>query len=235
VEAIKAYVANPERQMLGARQEEWLAAELAASVNAGKPWQVLGNQVVMARMINPDVKAILGPAKVEALIAAAPESMRKALAEGAELYSYPIPFDLDGWNGYPAARERVYDTIKAAGGGNTVIVSGDSHAFWANQLYDDAGQVRVAAEFGTSAVTSPSVGDEAGGLQLGPVFMAQNREVAFCDQLAKGYIRLTLTRAAAEAELIGVPIDHKPYTAATIARFRLTPTTGVGVGPIEKL
>jgi alkaline phosphatase D len=235
VEAIQAYVDNPERQMLGARQEQWLARELAQSVKAGKPWQVLGNQVVMARMINPDVRRALGAAKVDALIAAAPEAQRKAMAETAEIFSYPVPYDLDGWNGYPAARERVYDAIKAANGANTLILSGDSHAFWANQLMDASGKTRVAAEFGTSSITSPSIGDEAGGAQLGHVFMAQNPEVAFCDQLAKGYIRLTLTRGEAVVELIGVPIDRKPYEAATVATFRLKPASGPGVAVIEKI
>ncbi len=37
--ALRAAVANPERQMLGVRQEQWLAAELASSVKVGKTWR----------------------------------------------------------------------------------------------------------------------------------------------------------------------------------------------------
>jgi len=105
-----------------------------------------------------------------------------------------------------------------------VIVWGDSHAFWANQLYDRAGKVRVALELGASA-----------GFQLGAVFMVQNKAVLFCDQLRKGYIRLTLTPEAAQGEMISVPIDAKPYAAEVLASWKLRPTPGVGVGSVKRV
>ncbi len=148
--------------------------------------------------------------------------------------SYDQPFDLDGWNGYPAARAR-FDAMLERLAGNVIVLSGDSHAFWANQLQDLGGARRLAAEFGTSAISSGSDGDEAGGFQLGEVFMKQNREVVFCDQLAKGYIRLTLTHDAATAEMIAVEIDRKPYAARVLARWGLSPTPGPGVGEIRRL
>lgn len=60
--------------------------------------------------------------------------------------------------------------------------------------------------------------------------MAQNREVAFCDQLAKGYIRLELTPGAAIARMIAAPIDAKPYQAHELAAWRFKPTSGPGHG-----
>ncbi len=72
----------------------------------------------------------------------------------------------------------------------------------------------MALEFGTRAITSPSVGHGAGGFQLGPVFMQQNPEVSFCDQLAKGYVRLTLRHDQAIGELVQVQIDARPYAAS---------------------
>ena len=232
-EALAAILANPERQMLGARQEQWLAGEIAASVAAGRPWQVLGNQVVMARTRAPDMLKAAGPAAVQHAIAALPEKLRKSLADLVGLYSFDIPYDLDGWDGYPAARERVYDAVKAAPG-NAIVVCGDSHAFWANELHDDAGTL-VAAEFGTSSITSPTDGDYAPGLDIGRAFMDQNREVVFCDQNAHGYIVLTLRPQEAVAEMVAVEILARPYKAATLARFRLTPTQGVGPSRLQKL
>lgn len=233
VEAVNAFVDDPSRQMLGPAQEAWLAGELAASVRAGRPWQILGNQVVMAKMRNPDVAAAIGPERLAKLIDGRPPAGQARLKRMADLFSYPLPFDLDGWNGYPAARERLYDTIRSAKGGNTIVVSGDSHAFWTNQLSDSQG-VRIAAELGSSAITSPSFGD-ATGFQIGKVFSDQNPEVVFNDQMAKGYIRLTLTRDAAVGEMIGVDHLHKPYQSSTVATWRLRPTEGVGVAAWEKL
>ena len=182
----------------------------------------------------PDLEAVTGRPGIEALLAKLPERQRAQAAQMVEIYSYDLPFDLDGWDGYPAARGRM-DAIFRSSGGNTVVVSGDSHAFWVNQLHDASGAQRVAAEFGTSSVTSPSLGDEAGGFQLGEVFMKQNREVMFCDQLAKGYVRLTLTHDAAVAEMVAVEIDRKPYASKILARWALSPTRGPGIGEIRRL
>jgi alkaline phosphatase D len=234
VEAVQRYIADPGRQMLGPEQEAWLGATLAASVRAGRPWQVIGNQVVMARMGAPKLEPLIGRDGIAALLAKLPEPLRTRAAREIEIATFDLPFDLDGWNGYPAARARM-DALFRNSGGNTIVVSGDSHAFWVNQLHGGGGAERVAAEFGVSAVTSPSLGDHAGGFQLGQVFMAQNPEVSFCDQLAKGYVRLTLTREAAVGELVTMQIDRKPYEASVLGTWRLRPTPGPGVGPLEKL
>jgi alkaline phosphatase D len=234
VEAIEAYVANPNRQMMGALQEAWLQKTLAASVAAGRPWQVIGNEVVMGRCRSPKIEAFVGKAQLDGALARMRPAMREEAEKLIDAMSYDQPFDLDGWDGYPAARARFDEILKSLGGGNTVVVSGDSHAFWANQLFDKAGEVRVALELGTSSITSPSIGDGA-GFQLGAVFMAQNKEVMFCDQLRKGYVRLTLTPETAQGEMIAVPIDAKPYTSEVLATWKLRPTPGVGVGPIERV
>jgi alkaline phosphatase D len=234
VEAIEAYVADPSRQMMGVQQEAWLQKTLAASVAAGRPWQVIGNEVVMGRCRSPKIEAFIGKAQLDAALAKMAPSMREEAEKLVLAMSFDQPFDLDGWDGYPAARARFDDIVKSLGGGNTIVMSGDSHAFWANQLLDKAGDVRVALELGTSAITSPSIGDGA-GFQLGDVFMAQNKEVIFCDQLRKGYIRLTLTPQAALGEMIAVPIDAKPYTPDVLATWKVRPTPGVGVGPIERV
>jgi alkaline phosphatase D len=234
VEAVRAYISDPQRQMLGPEQEAWLQRTLQASVKSGRPWQVIGNQVIMGRCRAPNLLALAGPSVIEEMLAQLPEPRRKAAARFIDIASYDLPFDLDGWDGYPAARARMDAIFASAGGGNAIVVSGDSHAFWVNQLHDAAGRKRLAAEFGVSAVTSPSIGDEGGGFQLGEVFMHQDPEVSFCDQLAKGYVRLTLRPDVAVGELVQVPIDAKPYQAKVLGTWRLKPTQGVGIAPLEK-
>ena len=71
-------------------------------------------------------------------------------------YRAGVPFNLDAWDGYPAARERLYAGFKRAGS-RPLVLSGDSHAFWANNLSDAEG-MPVAVEFGTSAIMSRGSG-----------------------------------------------------------------------------
>ncbi|HVZ68847.1 MAG TPA: alkaline phosphatase D family protein [Rhizomicrobium sp.] len=234
VPKLNAILNDPERLMLGPRQEEWLRLEIEKSVAAKRPWQILGNQVVMGRTVAPNLYRALGKEKVQQILANLPEGpFRKRVVTGIELFSYDIPFDPDGWDGYPAARERVYDAIKASNG-NVVVVSGDSHAFWVNDLHDAKGE-RVAAEFGVSSVTSPSVGDFMPNLNLGQVFMDQNKEVVFCDQNRKGYTLVTITPDQVTGELIAVEHLSKPYKRGVLATYRVTPADGPGVGKIEKV
>lgn len=200
---------RPEREMLGQTQRAWLEREMKASVASGKPWQVLGNQVVMAR--------VPGPAVSKEMIDMLPAPIAQQVRVADAGFRAGLPYNLDSWDGYPAARERLYASFRAAGS-HPIVLSGDSHAFWANDLFDDKGTL-VAAEFGVSSITSPSVGDSLPGVPLGPMLEKAGEEVVFCDQSAKGYIRLTLTRAAAQADYVAVPILAKPYKAERIARY----------------
>ena len=231
-DAIARFVADPSRQMLGETQERWLEATLRASAQSGKPWQVIGNEVIMARCRSPKIAAAVGRERLATALAALPAARRKRAEEFVHVMSFDQPYDLDGWDGYPAARARFDELVARQPSGQVIVLSGDSHAFWANRLMDAAGARPLATEFGVSAITSPSLGDAA-GFQLGDVFPAQNHEVAFCDQLAKGYLRLTLTAEAATAEMMAVSIDAKPYTAEVLARWRLARRDGPS--PLQRL
>lgn len=199
--------ADPTREMLGEGQRRWLEGELAASVRAGKPWQVLGNQVVMARVNGVAVDM----SKVAAVY-------RPNVAAAQASYAAGLPFGLDAWDGYPAARERLYQSFRRANS-RPLVLSGDSHAFWANQLAD-AGGVAVAAEFGTTAITSTSIGDVMPDVPVGRLLADANAEVLFCDQRAKGYILLTLTPEQARAEYRAVStVMQREYTERTVAVF----------------
>jgi alkaline phosphatase D len=235
VKALYAIIDDPERQMLGARQEEWIRLEVAKSVASGRTWQIFGNQVVMARFQAPDfLRALGGPAGVAAVSAKAPPAAAKRLAKFATFFSFDIPMDLDGWEGYPAARERMYDAIKASNA-NAVVVSGDSHAAWVNQLYDAGGTTKVAAEFGVTSITSPSVGESVPGVDVAKLLMERNREVLFNDQKSHGYTIVTIARDAVVGEHVAVDKLAKPYSSATLVRYRVTPAEGPGIGDIQRL
>jgi alkaline phosphatase D len=207
---------DPARELLGAAQSAWLERVMASSVAAKKPWQLLGNQVVMARVAGPDLVAAVGEAAFADMIANMPEPYRVPVARSQSVYKAGVPFNTDAWDGYPPARQRLYAMLRKVGA-NPVAFAGDSHAGWANDLYDDAG-ILVGAEFGATAITSPSFGSLLPG--LGAVIAAQNREVAFCDQDKKGYTLVTLTPAMATAEFITVStVTSRDYTRAVAARY----------------
>ena len=174
---------------------------------AGEPWQVLGNQIVMARVMG----FVVNPAKVG-------EIYRGRMAAANASVRAGVPFNLDSWDGYPAARERLYASFRRAGS-RPIVLSGDSHAHWANRL-TDAGGTPVAAEFGATAITSPSIGDVMPEIPVGGLLAAVNDEVLFCDQRAKGYVLLTLDRVRAKAEFRAVStVMAKPFSVATVATY----------------
>jgi alkaline phosphatase D len=224
VEAFRAKVALPSRKMMSPAQEEWLAKGLSASVRAGRPWQVLGNQVVMARLTTPSLRADLGEATYAKVVAGVSPYIAQHMARSETAAALNLPYMLDSWDGYPADRQRLYRIFEAAKA-NCVVVSGDSHAFWANELYDaPQGGRRAAVEFGTTAITSPGDGDYFPGAPLGEFFAKHNREVRFCDQSAKGFVLLTLTHEAAVGELVAVSsITDKSYETRVLKRYRATP------------
>jgi alkaline phosphatase D len=216
--------------MLGPAQEAWLAGELKASVASGRAWQVIGSQVVMAKVAGPDIRRTLGPGACDAVLSVMPEDKRERALKGMALFSHGAPYNLDAWDGYPAARERVYDAFRTSGA-RPIVVSGDSHAFWANDL-TDAGGRRVGVELGVSSVTSDGACDVVPVVPINGLVEGANPDVHFTDHGAKGYVRLELTREAAIGELIAVStIRSRAYGTRTLKRYRIEPQPS-GVGPL---
>lgn len=232
VAAFRAKLEGPEREMLGAAQSEWLAADLSGHVRAGVAWQVLGNEVVAARVANIDIPALLGPQAWQAAPLTA--YYRASMAAAARMAPIDaLPFNLDAWDGYPAARERFFEILKTSGA-RPIVLSADSHMFWVNQLHDATGRP-VAPEFSTTAISSPGYADGLPERAVGEAFVRRNREVKFNAPSAKGFLLLTLTRTSARAELRTVStVTEKVFAKATLARFEVEATPG-GVGEIRSL
>jgi alkaline phosphatase D len=217
-------LANPARRMMSPSQEGWLGKELAASVKSGRPWQVIGNEVVMARLVTPPIHKYMSSeayAAAKAVLSRAGVNRLGRIEANAAL---GLPWGADMWDGYPADRLRLYSLIQKARA-NAIVVSGDSHAFWANELYDaETGGKRVAVEFGTAGISSPGPGLSIASIPLGDAFARHNREVFFNQQTANGFVLLTLTHAQATGELIAVSsVKDRAFTTKAIATYRATP------------
>lgn len=222
VAAFEALRQAPDRDLLGERQRQWIGETLSRSKAAGRPWQILGNQVVMAKVKGPDISRMMPSEQIQQMLASLAEDVRPQIEAAIQLFKLGLPFNLDSWDGYPAGRERLYETFAAAGVA-PIVLAGDSHAFWVNELHDNAG-ARRAVEFGTSSISSPSPGDHVGGLPLGMALSAANPEVKFCDQTSKGYVLLTVTRDQVVGELWAVStIAAKPYALKKVKTFAVSP------------
>lgn len=78
-----------------------------------------------------------------------------------ELGQSPAPgisgYWTDSWDGYPAARARLLGHVAESRVRNPVVLSGDIHSFWANDLrlrFDDPASPIVATELVATSVTS---------------------------------------------------------------------------------
>lgn len=226
VDAINALLNAPDRQLMGEAQEQWLAGELARSKQGGAAWQVLGNQVLMAKVDAPDLSETPAP------LAAALERLRPGVTQLLKLTKFPFPLNTDAWDGYPAARTRVLAAMRAAAG-NAIVLTGDTHTAWANEL--DDGQGRVAVELGTTSITSPSDADYFApfGIDFAAGVKARNSQVKWNDPLHRGFLLLTLTPEQATAEFFTVSsILAKQYEVVRGAVFTIAADAGPGVGAL---
>ncbi|MBR7744314.1 alkaline phosphatase D family protein [Phycicoccus sp. BSK3Z-2] len=125
---------------------------------------------------------------------------------------------MDAWDGYPASRRRVTDAWVDAGVRNPVVLTGDVHAHWASDLfedYDEPGAV-VGSELVTSSITSGGDGyDEPTGEHP---WADWNPNLRFWTNL-RGYVSTTITPDRLEARFRCVPYVATPgaevFTRAT--------------------
>ena len=216
VQAKLAEVNDPARTMMGAEQEAWLDGELQKSVTAGKTWQVLANQVVMGRVALPNLEKTLTPEQIEEQ----DNAFVKALVPFSTL---GLPMNLDAWDGFPAARERLYASVAKANA-RLVTLAGDSHTAWANTLYDNNGN-RRGVEFACTSITSPGSGAVIKNVpDLGEQYVEANKEVEWHDPFGHGYILVTLTPQDAVGEYKKVSdILSADYTLDTKSVWKALP------------
>jgi phosphodiesterase/alkaline phosphatase D-like protein len=203
---------DPSREMLGAAQEQFLADTLAASVMAGQPWRLLANQVIMANVIAPD----LNPHVTEEDIVELEREWSQARAFVA-FSALGLPINMDAWDGYAAAREKFYELARDAGAKGLLVVTGDTHTWWANDLVARDG-AHMGVELGVHSVTSPSpyrkefLGGK--GAEYAQLTNKENKSVRYLSGEHHGYIALEIGRSAAKARFMAVDtIEGPSYNA----------------------
>jgi alkaline phosphatase D len=141
-------IEDPAATLLGSTQEYWLAGRLRQS---RAHWNVLAQQI----MVMPWNLRATGRKQVE-LNPALPPAQKAAILGLIDQVSNI--YNVDAWDGYPAARQRFLELIRRSGARNPVVLTGDIHSAWGANLLSDFGNPvnadLVAAEFVCTSITS---------------------------------------------------------------------------------
>ncbi|MEN9304524.1 MAG: hypothetical protein RL264_2953 [Bacteroidota bacterium] len=119
----------------------------------------------------------------------------------APLKAFGVPVNLDQWDGYPAQRTRLYNDVLSNNIQNMVVLTGDIHTSWANDLpgsgYNaSTGAGSVGVEFVVTSVTSASS-------PLGvptSIISSSNPHNKWSELSKKGYLILDLNATRTQAE-----------------------------------
>ena len=204
---------DPRRTMLGGGQERWLEAGLR---NSKARWDILAQGVIFAPL---------------------DQRQDPGLKDHTHEYIYT-----DSWSGYPRSRDRILRLFEARSVRNPIVLSGDIHAFFANQLFRDSttGKVPVGCEFVVGSISSYIARNQ----QLVPVACGDEnaKTVQYFNGATKGYGVMALTREAARVKFISATAkgpEPASWSRSTIGEFevkdrsrRLTrPEPRVCIGP----
>uniref|UniRef100_UPI0032B17707 alkaline phosphatase D family protein n=1 Tax=uncultured Salinisphaera sp. TaxID=359372 RepID=UPI0032B17707 len=181
--------ANDERTLMDDAQRQWLAQRLQQTQAR---WKLLGQQVMFGQLKRQG----------------APNSSNTANPGGQG----GVFINSDQWDGYPRAREQVWDIIRGGQAApnlaidNVVVLTGDIHSSWALDITEDpndataydpeTGMGSMGVEFVTTSVTSP--GRDSNDTR--PVLLSQNPHMKYVELTQRGYLLLDITRERMQAE-----------------------------------
>ena len=221
---------DPKRSILGQEQEAWLNQTFQRSSMQGAKWRLVGQQTLLGLLAPPDPTPLLRTASLT-------EGQQQLAGLLVELAREDMPMFPDSFGGsYRAARGRLLDAATAAGG-NTVILTGDSHNAWAFNLRDSQGKV-AAVEVGGTSVTSPGIETD---LPIDPTegekaLVEKNPEMSYCKLNARGYSVVTVAPEAVTVEWVYVDnIKTREFKAEVGKRLHIAHATGGGTTPFAEV
>jgi alkaline phosphatase D len=154
----------------------------------------------------------------------------------AEITALGIPINTDGWDGYPAERQRLYNYIEQNNIGNFVVATGDIHTSWAMNLENN--NTPIGVEFVSPSVTSPGV-----PLNVGGILTFENPHLKYVELTKKGFVILDVTTSKIQGDWYYVStIDEQNaentcqksyFSNAGSSVLTSTNTPSVGHGPFS--
>ena len=208
----QADITNPSRALLGTTQRNWLAQ--IVNSNTAK-WQVLGQQVLMAKMYVPaEMLTAFGSPNFMAILTELVTLKVRFLKNDPTLtpqeiarISTVLPYNLDAWDGYPIEREMIYS---AFGTKKIITLAGDTHNAWSSKLIKQD-KTEIGIELATPGVSSPGfelyLGNNPSAETLKGFEGALTTlvdDLNYFDASRRGYILTTFTSTNVKAEWIFV-------------------------------
>ncbi|MCG9791341.1 alkaline phosphatase D family protein [Flavobacterium algicola] len=207
----QADITNPSRALLGTTQRNWLNTIVNSST---AKWQVLGQQVLMARMHVPfEMLTSFGSSNLNSVLAELVKIKLRYAQKDPTLTPQEIarittvlPYNLDAWDGYPVDREAMYTAL---GNKKIVTLAGDTHNAWSSKLTKQD-KTEVGIELATSGITSPGFEVYLGSPSKETLTAFEGALTTLIDDLnyfdasRRGYILTTFTNANVKADWIFV-------------------------------
>ncbi len=132
-------------------------------------------------------------------------------------------FGMDSWDGYVAARARLTRFLSEGGVQNPIVVSGDTHASWVNEVkadFDDPHSPVVAIELGGPSITSECLPEFVARVQRA---LPDNPHIRFFEGTRHGYVRCHASPDRLRADYRVVTTVWEPGAAAlTLAAFEIS-------------
>lgn len=211
-----AALADPDRNLMGEQQLNWAAGAIAGS---SATWQVLGQQVLMGKMFVPAelliaIGAVASGNATAETFAQLVQTLTELAALKARLLqgdttltpeelgriNTVVPYNLDAWDGYGVEREKLFAILN---GKKTIVLAGDTHNAWHNELIDSNGN-KIGEEFACASVSSPGFEGLFGndpttiaGIEQAFTLLIDNLQ--YFDAAQRGYVLVEINAGAANA------------------------------------
>ena len=213
----------PDREMFGADQQAFIIDALSQSKQDGVTWRLLANQVIMGRLLTPDFTPYIDEGSLERIEQDWPE-----VRDFMTLSKYNMPLYPDSWDGYPVARENFYAALDTADLNDMLVLTGDAHEFWLNDLTSESG-TKVGMEIVTSSVSSETLTAYLGDatVEHNLLLTQKNEDARYYNATRSGFIDLTLEPKAATVVMMNVDtVLSRDYTLSETARFTIRKSGG---------
>jgi alkaline phosphatase D len=173
-----------QRDLLGQTQKDWFKHKLGTAQNT---WKFVGQQVMFAQLQVLELQRLLPGVPTED-------------------FSPLIAINMDQWDGYPTEREEILDFVEDNAIKNLVVLTGDIHSSWANELHQSSAVVTgglleepLGVEFVTPSITSPGFPDGAAEL-LSAVLPVANPHMKYIELKTHGFILMDVNHQRTQAE-----------------------------------
>jgi len=141
----------------------------------------------------------------------------------APLRAFGIPVNGDQWDGYPAERGRVYNHVIGNNIRNMVVLTGDIHTSWGNDLprsgyVASTGANSAGVEFVTTSITSTSFNIPIPNTLI----QVLNDHIKYVDLTRRGYLVVDVNQQRVQGDWFYVNTVDQPSTIETYGTSRQT-------------